>query len=149
MSNLADFILEQRSEVQKKIIAKAWEDEAFKQELLSNPKAVLQRELNINLPDSISVNILEETADTSYLVLPQKPSDQLAADIGDIEVTEVGAEGELSDEELEAVAGGGFVSSLVTSFDMSAKTSLTSVMFGYDKLGQSLGQRGMQRYGLM
>ncbi|MFN6487494.1 MULTISPECIES: NHLP leader peptide family RiPP precursor [unclassified Nostoc] len=79
-----------RREIESQLIAKAWKDETFKQELISNPKAVFARELGQELPENLKVKVLEETADTIYLALPRSP-----------QVSE-----ELSDEALEAVAGG-------------------------------------------
>lgn len=79
-----------RQELESKLIAKAWQDEAFKQELISNPKAVYARELGKQLPENITIRVMEETPDTIYLALPTSP-----------QVSE-----ELSDEALEAVAGG-------------------------------------------
>ncbi|MFS0519415.1 NHLP leader peptide family RiPP precursor [Nostoc sp. UIC 10607] len=89
-----------RHEFESKLIAKTWQDEAFKQELISDPKAVYARELGQEIPESLKIQVLEESANTVYLVLPRKP-----------EVASV--EGELSDEALEVVAGGdwGIVSS--------------------------------------
>lgn len=77
-----------RKELENKIIARAWQDESFKEELLSNPKAAFERE-SIELPESIELRVVEENANTLYFVLPPKPSE------------------ELSDAELETVAGGG------------------------------------------
>jgi hypothetical protein len=79
-----------RREIESQLIAKAWKDETFKQELISNPKAVFARELGQELPENLKIKVLEETADTIYLALPRSP-----------QVSE-----ELSDEALEAVAGG-------------------------------------------
>ncbi len=63
-----------RHEQEAKIIAKAWQDEAFKQELISNPKATLIRELGLeDVPDSLEIRVLEENPNTRYLVLPMKP----------------------------------------------------------------------------
>jgi hypothetical protein len=82
-----------RKEVEANIIAKAWQDDAFKQELMNNPKAVYQSELGQSAPSNLQIQVLEETSDTVYLVIPQKP-----------QVSE-----ELSEEALEQVAGGGFI----------------------------------------
>ncbi len=85
-------------ELENQLIAKAWQDEAFKEELLRNPRETFIRELQLQgFPDTIDVQVLEETPKTLYLVLPMKP------DVAD--------NGELSDAELESVAGGiwGFI----------------------------------------
>lgn len=75
------------------LVAKAWSDEAFKEKLLKNPKAVLEEEMGGKLPEEIkNVRIIEETEDTIYISLPKKP--------------EPSSSEELSEEELEAVSGG-------------------------------------------
>ena len=81
-----------REELQSKLIAKAWQDESFKQELLSNPTAVVAREMGLDNIPGVKIQVVEETPTTYYLVLPPKPT------TNDTE--------ELSDVELEAVAGG-------------------------------------------
>jgi hypothetical protein len=83
-----------RFEFEQKLIQQAWEDETFKQELLSNPKAVYARESGEELPKDIEIEVVQETANKVYLVLPTNP------------VTANTSEGELSEEALEAVAGG-------------------------------------------
>ncbi|MDJ0713528.1 MAG: NHLP leader peptide family RiPP precursor [Prochloraceae cyanobacterium] len=84
---------ETRQDWEALLIAKAWSDEAFKEKLLKNPKAVLEEEMGGQLPEEIkNVRIIEETEDTIYISLPKKP--------------EQSSSEELSEEELEAVAGG-------------------------------------------
>ena len=82
-----------RKEFENNLIVKALKDESFKDELITNPRAVYERELGKSIPESISIEVIEETPDKVYLVLPSKP-----------EVTE-----ELSDAALEAVAGGAWI----------------------------------------
>lgn len=78
-----------RKEIEEKLIVKAWQDSSFKQELLSNPKSALEKE-GISLPESIEVRAVEESTNIFYLVIPVQPN------TGE----------ELSEAELEAVAGG-------------------------------------------
>ena len=80
-----------RQPLEAQLIDRALQDEAFRQELVRDPKGVFARELGIAIPEHIQVQVLEESPTTVYLVLPQP-------------VPEAGAE--LSDEELAAVAGG-------------------------------------------
>jgi hypothetical protein len=82
-----------RNQLYTKIVEAAWRDEAFRQELLANPKAALKR-LNVNLPDSVDVHVHEESGKALHLVLPRNP-----------------ASSKLSDEELDGVAGGGTLDS--------------------------------------
>ena len=71
-----------------KVIAKAWSDAAFKARLLHDPHAALS-EAGVEVPAGITVKVVENTSDTMYLVLPQRPP-----------------EGELTEEALDKVAGG-------------------------------------------
>ena len=82
-----------RQEIERRLIEKSLEDEAFRQRLIEDPKGAVEQELGTRLPEDVRVETVEETADTIYLVLPSTPM--------------AGAEGgELSDQQLEAVAGG-------------------------------------------
>jgi hypothetical protein len=81
-----------RREVELQLIEKAWKGDAFRQALLTDPQGAVERELGAKLPAGLQVKLLEESADTFYLVLPANP-DRAPA-------------GELSDQQLEAVAGG-------------------------------------------
>ena len=88
-----------RFEFEQKLIQRAWEDENFKQELLSNPQAVFARESGQELPQNLEIEVIQETANKVYLVLPNNPASAITN------------EEELSEETLEAVAGGGCVRS--------------------------------------
>jgi hypothetical protein len=59
--------------------------------LLQNPNATVERELGTSIPSNIEIRVVEETPSTLYLVLP--PQSMAAGQ-------------ELSDRELEQVAGG-------------------------------------------
>jgi hypothetical protein len=82
-----------RAEVERRLVQRSLEDEEFRQRLLDDPKGTLEQELGSALPQGIEVRVVEESADTIYLVLPS------ASALGE-------GGGELSDRELEAVAGG-------------------------------------------
>ncbi len=82
-----------RHEFETQLIIKAWKDESFKQELISNPKAVYARELGQTIPEMPEITVLEESSNALYLVIPKKPVNVVASE-------------ELTDEALEAVAGG-------------------------------------------
>ena len=79
-----------RAEMERRLINRSLKDEDFRQQLLADPKGVLEQELGSALPEDIEVRVVQETADTIYLVLPS--------------TSQVG--GDLADQELEAVAGG-------------------------------------------
>lgn len=85
--------LNARAELEQKLIEQAWGDETFKQELINNPKAVINRESRQQLPEELEVEVLQETTNKVYLVLPENPA----------QVTD---EAELSEENLERIAGG-------------------------------------------
>ncbi len=69
------------------LVAKAWSDDEFKAELLSDPMKVF-KENSIEVPEGIEVRIVENTQDTVHCILPAEPSD------------------ELSDDQLDGAAGG-------------------------------------------
>lgn len=75
----------------QELIQRSVEDEELRRRLLSDPKGTVEQELGAKLPERIEIRAVEETPETIYLVLP--PSS-----------FEPG--GELSERDLEAVAGG-------------------------------------------
>jgi hypothetical protein len=82
-----------RSEMERRLLERSLEDNAFREQLLADPRAAVEEELGTRLPEEVRVVAVEETADTIYLVLPFVSTDAQGA-------------GELSDRDLEAVAGG-------------------------------------------
>ena len=84
-----------RQEMERRLIEKSLQDDVFRQKLIEDPKGAVEQEIGTQLPEEVRVVTVEETQDTIYLVLPGAPM--------------AGREGEgseLSDQELEAVAGG-------------------------------------------
>ncbi len=103
-----------RDEIQSKILIKALENSEFRQQLLSNPtaaKEAVEQEIGQKLPDAFNVKVLQETEDTVYLVMPCIPD----------------ASGELSDAELEAVAGGSRKKNCVTGATIRVDCAFGSV----------------------
>jgi hypothetical protein len=84
-----------KAEMEHRIVQRSIEDDAFRQRLLEDPKTAVEQELGSRLPEEVRVVAVEETADTIYLVLPSTP---MAGGEG----------GELSDQQLESVAGAGW-----------------------------------------
>ena len=89
------------------IVAKAWADEAFKQRLLAEPNVVLKEE-GLELPQGVEFRVVENTPNVVYLPLPPTPSE------------------ELSDEQLEQVAGGACSSSAGTLGTVGCVTGTAS-----------------------
>jgi Nitrile hydratase, alpha chain len=83
-----------RKDLEIAITVQAWKDEAFRQELLSNPKAALAKVLGRPLPDDFQVFIHQESPKTIHLVLPQKPA------------TTWSSTQELTDEQVGGLAAG-------------------------------------------
>ena len=82
-----------REQMERRLVQRSLQDDAFRQRLLEDPKGAVEQELGTRLPEGVQVVAVEETADTIYLVLPATP---MAGGEG----------GALSDQQLESVAGG-------------------------------------------
>jgi hypothetical protein len=76
-----------RQDFEKELVRRARADADFKQQLLADPKAAIQRTYGMEIPPDVQVEVLQETASKFYVVLPP-------------------AIDELTDEQLAAVAGG-------------------------------------------
>src|SRR6476646_5678699 len=89
-------LLQQRQELELRIVSKAWEDDAFREKLLKDPKATLARELGVELPKELIVNVRQESPTNAYLRIPSAPKRTKMSE-------------ELAEETLEKVAGGGYI----------------------------------------
>jgi hypothetical protein len=81
-----------RAEMERRLMKRSLEDQAFRQRLLDDPKGTMEQELGSRLPESVEVRAVEETPEIIYLVLPS--------------ASPLGEGVELSDQDLEQVAGG-------------------------------------------
>ena len=75
-----------RRELEAQIVARAWADEGFRERLKSDPRGAVAEATGVEVPESIEIEVLEETPEKGYLVIPLNRI-------------------EISDEELD-VAGG-------------------------------------------
>jgi len=85
-------LTQKRQQLEQALIEKAMNDEAFRKELIANPKEIIEKETGMKLPEAFNVKVLEEDAQSFYLVLPNQ--------------VKPGTEDELSEAELEMVSGG-------------------------------------------
>jgi hypothetical protein len=70
-----------------KVVARAWRDPSFKARLIADPQSTL-KQAGVSIPTGVTVKVVENTATHLHFVLPPKPT------------------GKLSDEALDAAAGG-------------------------------------------
>lgn len=80
-----------RKTVEEKVRERAQRDPAFRQLLTTDPRSALRDEVGIEIPEDVKITVVEESPSTVYLVLPQESA---------------AAGQELSDDELDEVAGG-------------------------------------------
>jgi hypothetical protein len=87
---------EERNKKISQLIAKCWSDDGFKQKLLADPHATLKSE-GVDVPAGMTVKAVENSDKLVHLVIPPAPTD-------------------LSDADLEKVAGGSVCGNLCCSF---------------------------------
>lgn len=80
-----------RQSIETQVIDRAAKDPEFREQLKQDPQGTVARELGVQVPSEITVDVVEETPTRVYLVLPPVPGQPGQA---------------LSDQDLEAVAGG-------------------------------------------
>jgi hypothetical protein len=79
-----------RRELEAKIAKRAWQDEAFRAEFLADPAAAFVKYAGVPAAQLPRIAVHEEQPGSWHIVLPAKPVDA----------------SEMTDEELEKVAGG-------------------------------------------
>ena len=98
-----------KGSLRQQLIQRAQTDEAFRAEFLKDPVSVLQKH-GVEVPPGIKIKVLEDTGNTFHIVIPKR-------------------QGELSDAELDGVAGGFsdfFFTSSFTSFFTTTTDTTTS-----------------------
>ena len=75
-----------RAELEAQIVARAWADEAFRERLRSDPRGAVAEVTGVVVPESVEIEVLEETPEKGYLVIPLNRV-------------------EISDEQLDVAAG--------------------------------------------
>ena len=79
-----------RRELEVRLVEKAWKDPEFRREIVTDPKGMLEKYLGQRLPEKLKIFVHEEDSNTLHLSIPLAPSNLT----------------ELSDDDLEKVAGG-------------------------------------------
>jgi hypothetical protein len=105
-----------RRDLETALIEKCWKDAEFKRQVISDPKGMLERHTGQKLPAQVKIFVHEEDANTLHFAIPPAPTNL----------------SELSDEDLEKVAGGTDVgvtilTILVTSGIASAGVSVATM----------------------
>jgi hypothetical protein len=99
-----------RRDLETALIEKCWKDPNFMRQVVSDPKAMLERHTGQTLPSQIKIFIHQEDANTLHFSIPPAPSNLT----------------ELSDDDLERVAGGTDVVVLIFSAVTAAVTGAAS-----------------------
>ena len=95
-----------RGEMQDLLSKFSTDNADYRAALIKDPKGVISEQFQMELPDNVSVEVCQESADKVYVVIPH--------------IVEEGAE--LDDADLEAVAGGGTVKGDANCSDAIAST---------------------------
>lgn len=88
---MADSAPTTRRELEAQISDRARRDSAFRDALRRDARAALAREFDLELPDDLDIQVLEETASVFYLVLPIAPAPGLGQELTDAELESVAA----------------------------------------------------------
>ena len=106
------------ADLQAKIAKKIWTDPAFEAEFMTDPKAAFERYRGEELPAELKIHAHYNTASELHFVIPKR--------------TPTAMSDELTDEDLERVAGGETM--LVVNLTIVA---VTAVMIATSLIGQA------------
>ncbi len=96
------------------VVNKAWDDAQFKSDLVSNPKSAIESATGLKVPEHVAIVVNDQTdEDTVFLNIPPKPN------FDDMELT---------DEQLEQVAGGEVGSIIITGLALGSSLFLSGTM---------------------
>ncbi len=98
-----------RLDLEAALVKKCWQEPEFRNQVIADPKGMFEKATGQKLPDNLKIFIHEEDRNTVHLSIPPAPKDM----------------SELSDEELERVAGGTEIA-LGTLLIMSAMATLAA-----------------------
>ena len=88
-----------------------WKDDALKGRFMADPKGVL-KEHGLSVPDGIDVKVVENADDCVHITLPKRPSDDLSDE--DLEAAAGGGKHLLDDDDPESGHGLGFINSMAS-----------------------------------
>lgn len=99
-----------RHDLEAKIVKRCWENDAFRKEFVGDPAGCFAKYLNASQAQLPKIVVHEEQPGSWHIVLPPKPAKA----------------GELSDEELEKIAGGTDVALTLFASVLALVTAATS-----------------------
>jgi hypothetical protein len=104
-----------RHDLEAKIVERSWEDEGFRREFIADPAGVFVKYLNVSPASLPKFFVHQEEPGSWHIVLPAKPANTA----------------ELSEEDLEKVAGGGTPVAVTILTMVGATLSAASVSVAY------------------
>jgi hypothetical protein len=67
---MSDAGIRTRSDLEAKVVARAQADESFRERLKADPRSAIAEETGVSMPESMQIEVLEETPEKAYLVIP-------------------------------------------------------------------------------
>ena len=112
------------------VVNKAWDDAQFKSELVANPRSAIQSATGLIVPEGVTIVVNDQTdGETIYLNIPPKPDyDSM----------------ELTDEQLEQVAGGEFVTLTIMASVLVTMSAGITVGIPVDEKRKKKGKKSWQ-----